>query len=302
VQAGLRAERADTRLDLVETDEVYENDYFSLFPSANLRYDAGGGRELRLAYSRRVRRPQVYVLNPVNRSNDPLNRYVGNPEIDPQYTHSLSLDASWTGTFGTLRFSPYYRRTVDDWAQIKTVDAQGVSTMTWENLASTESYGTSATLSVRPIRGISGSASVSGSREIRNASNLAVDYSGDAMRWSARANLSAEITGSLALQAMGNYTPAYEVAQGTISSSLMTHVGFRQQLMKDRVMLNLMMTDPLDLYRSSFTTRDPTHVQIGRCRFKARAAVLSVSYSFGRPPRDRRAPREEEPSEEPVIR
>lgn len=303
VQAGLRAERADTRLDLVETDSVYENRYFSLFPSANLRWELGGGRELRLAYSRRVRRPQVYVLNPVNRSNDPLNRYVGNPGIDPQYTHSLSLDASWTGTFGTLRFSPYYRRTVDEWAQIKTVDAQGVSTMTWQNLASTESYGTSATLSVRPVGGVSGSVSVSGSREVRNASNLAVDYSGDNLRWSARANVSARITEKLSLQAMGNYTPAYEVPQGTISSSLMTHVGLRQQLMNDRVTVSLMMTDPLDLYRSSFTTRDPSHVQIGRSRFSMRAAVLTLSYSFGRPPRDRRGPRgDEEQSEEPAIR
>jgi len=173
-----------------------------------------------------------------------------------------------------------------------------------ENLASTESYGTSATLSVRPVGGVSGSLSVSGSREIRNASNLAVDYSGDALRWSARGNLSAEIGKSLALQAMANYTPAYEVPQGTISSSLMTHVGLRQQLMKDRVTLNLMMTDPFDLYRSSFTTRDPTHVQIGRSRSVARAAVLSVSYSFGRPPRDRRGGRgQEEPQDEqPVIR
>ncbi|HEX6041830.1 TonB-dependent receptor domain-containing protein, partial [Longimicrobium sp.] len=198
-QVGLRAERADTRLDVAGLEDAVENSYFSLFPSANLRYDLGGGRDVRLSYSRRVRRPQVWVLNPINRSNDPLNRSVGNPDIDPQYTHSLSLETSWTGTFGTLRFSPYYRRTVDDWAQIKTVDDQGVSTLTWENLASVESYGTSLTASIRPVGGVGGSLSVSGSREVRNASNLATDYSGDAMRYSARGNLSAEITESLAL-------------------------------------------------------------------------------------------------------
>ena len=172
------------------------------------------------------------MLNPVDRSNDPLNRYVGNPDIDPQYTSSLSLETSWTSTFGTLRFSPYYRRTTDDWTQIKTVDAQGVSTVTWENLASVESYGTSLTASIRPIGGISGNVSVSGSREMRNASNLSTDYSGDAMRWSARGNLSARITEKLALQAMGYYTPARDVPQGRISSSLMTHVGMRQTFLQ----------------------------------------------------------------------
>jgi iron complex outermembrane receptor protein len=292
VQAGLRAEGARTRLTPVEADSAYENSFFSLFPSANVRWEAGGGRELRLSYSRRVRRPMVWVMNPINRSNDPLNRSVGNPDIDPSYTHSLSLDASWTKTFGTLRFSPYYRRTVDEWAQIRTVDAQGVATSTWRNLASTESYGTSLTASVRPIHGISGSASVSGSREVRNASNLASYYSGNSLRWSARANVSGNVTEKLAVQAMANYTPAYEVPQGRVSSSLMTHVGMRQQMMKDRVTINLMVTDPFDLYRSSFTNRDPTFVQIGRSRWSMRSAVLSASYSFGRPPRDRGRPRE----------
>jgi outer membrane cobalamin receptor len=287
VQGGLRAEGAQTRLTVEGADSVYRNSFFSLFPSANVRWEAGGGRELRLSYSRRVRRPMVWVLNPIDRSNDPLYRNVGNPDIAPSYTHSLTLDASWTRTFGTVRFSPYYRRTVDEWAQIRTVDAQGVSTATWQNLASTESYGTSLTLSVRPIGGISGNVSVSGSKEVRNASNLATNYSGESLRWSARTNLSGNVTPRLAVQAMASYTPAYEVPQGRVSSSVMTHVGIRQQLLNDRVTLNLMVTDPFDLYRSSFTTRDPTHVQIGRSRWSMRAAVLSASYSFGRPPRDR---------------
>ncbi|HEX6038632.1 outer membrane beta-barrel protein, partial [Longimicrobium sp.] len=97
--------------------------------------------------------------------------------------------------------------------------------------------------------------------------------------------------------------PAYDVPQGRISSSLMTHVGLRQQLMGDRVTVNLMVTDPFDLYRSSFTTRDPTHIQIGRSRWSARAAVLSASYSFGRPPRGRDSRNgDDEAQEESVIR
>ena len=246
--------------------------------------------------------PDPRILNPVDRSNDPLNRSVGNPNLDPQYTSSLSLETSMTSTWGTLRFSPFYRRTTDDWTQIKTVDANGVSTVTWENLASVESYGTALTASFRPVHGISGNASVSGSREVRNASNLSTDYSGDAMRWSARGNVSARITEKLAVQAMGYYTPARDVPQGRISSSLMTHVGIRQQFLRDRATLNLMVTDPFDLYRSSFTTRDPSHVQIGRSRWSARSATLSVSYSFGRPPRDRRNGEEEQQQDEQVIR
>jgi hypothetical protein len=96
------------------------------------------------------------------------------------------------------------------------------------------------------------------------------------------------------------YQPARDVPQGRISSSLMTHVGLRQQLWRGRATLNLMVTDPFDLYRSSFESRDPTFVQIGRSRFSARAAVLSFSYAFGRPPRGRPSGEgQEDQSEEP---
>lgn len=295
VQAGLRAEWAGTRLELPETEQVFQNDYASLFPSANLSYDLGGGRRIDLSYTRRVRRPPPWVLNPINRSSEPLNRSVGNPDIDPQYTQSLSLGTSWTAPMGTLRFSPYYRHTEGDWARIQTVDSLGVSTTTWENLASIDAYGTSLTASLRPIGGVSGSASLSGHREVRDASNLALDYSGDALRWSARGNLSAEITPSLSAQGMFDYTPAHDVPQGRVSSTIMTHFGVRQRLWDDRASLNLMVVDPFDLFDYSFETRVPTFVQIGRSDRSIRRAVLSFSYSFGRPPEENREREFEEP-------
>lgn len=303
VQVGARAEHARSRFELPSTGEVFEKDYNSLFPSANLTYDFAEGVQARLSYTRRIRRPNPRVLNPLNRSSDPLNRYVGNPDIDPQYTHSLSLETSWVGGAGSLRFSPYYRRTEDDWTEIKTVDTAGVSTVTWENLASVESYGSSLTASLRPVGGWSGFLSLSGFREVRDASNLSLDYSGSALRWSARGNASARLSPALSLQGMFFYTPARDVPQGRISSRLMTHVGVRQQLWDNRASLNLTVTDPFDVARTSFETRDPTHVQTGSSRMRMRSAVLSFTYNFGRPPRDTRGRQgEEEEAEEPRIR
>ena len=288
IQAGLRGERADTRLEL-PAGEAFDNDYASLFPSANLRYDLGSGRDVRLSYSKRIQRPGPWILNPINRSSDPLNRSIGNPDIDPAYTHNVSLETSWSGQRGTLRLSPYYRRTVDDWTQIKSVDAQGISTVTWENLASVESYGTSLTASLRPVRGVGGFASISGNREVRDASNLSQDFSGANLRWSARGNVQARLLPSLNLQGMLYYQPARDVPQGRISSSVMTHLGLRQQLLNNKVSVNLMLSDPLDLHRSSFETRDRTHIQTGTSRYRMRSGTLSFSYSFGRPPRSARS-------------
>jgi hypothetical protein len=282
-QGGVRAERSNTRLELPNDGGRFERSYNSIFPNAHLTYDFDNGREVRLSYSRRIRRPNAGSLDPTNRSTDPLNRRVGNPDLDPQYTESVSLDASWSGQFGTLRLSPYYRHTRNDWARIKTVDAEGVSTVTSENLASVDSYGSSFTASLRTVGPLSGNVSFSAAREKRNASNLALDFSGSSMRYSARSNIMGRLTPTLNAQAMLYFTPAHDVAQGRVSSSFSLNFGLRKQLWNRKATLNLMTTDPFDLYRSSFETRDPTHVQIGRSRFSQRRAVLTFSYNFGGP-------------------
>ncbi|MGH7483353.1 MAG: TonB-dependent receptor domain-containing protein [Longimicrobiales bacterium] len=300
VQLGARAERADTRFETPDGEGPFEKDYASFFPSANIRYQLGDGRQLGLSYSRRIRRPSPRVLDPLNRSTDPLNRYVGNPFIDPQYTHSLSLDGSWTGALGTLRMSPYYRHTVDDWAQIKTVDSNGVSTVTWQNLASTRSYGLEATGSMRQAETWNGYISVSGDREERDASNLDSDYSGSSFRLRTRANVQARLTRDLSVQGMVSYTPARDVPQGRISSRVMTHLGIRQSFLDDRASVNIAVMDPFDLFDSTFETRDPTHTQIGRSDFSMRSAYISFSYSFGRPPEDARQGGDQEMADEGV--
>jgi hypothetical protein len=296
LQGGVRAELSSTRLDLPDGGGRFERKYTSIFPNAHITYDFNEGREVRLSYSRRIRRPGAWILDPTDRSTDPLNRRVGNPDIDPQYTESVNLEASWSGQVGTLRFSPYYRHTRNDWAQIKKVDAAGVSTITWENLASVDSYGSSFTASLRPIGMLNGSVSLSARREERNASNLALDVSGNSMRYSMHGNLMARLTPTLNAQAMMYFTPAHDVAQGRVSSSFMMNFGLRQQLWNKKATLNPMTTDPFDLYRSSFETHDPTHVQIGRSRFSQRRAVLTLSYSFGRPPKSQR--QSEQPQEQ----
>jgi hypothetical protein len=280
VQLGVRAERADTRLEL-PTGESFENDYVSLFPSGNISYEIGEGRQLRLSYSRRVRRPSPRILNPTDRSDDPLYRRVGNPYIAPQYTHSLSLDASASTSWGNIRLSPYFRRVANDWAEIQTVDGAGIATTTWENITTTDNYGTSLTASLRRTGGWGGFASVSGHREVRDASNLANDYSGSSFRWSARANASGTVTPTLSMRATASYTPAREVPQGRRSARFMTHLGARQRLLDGRASINITVTDPFDLYNSTFETQDLSYLQIGRSEQRMRAATVSFSYSFG---------------------
>jgi hypothetical protein len=288
IQGGLRAEQAVVGMEFGAARQGFERSYRSLFPSASLSYDLGGGRQARLSYSKRIERPWPFFLNPFVPVVDSLNRMVGNPELRPKYTHSLSGDVSWTASVGTLRVSPYYRRTVDNWEQLKRVDTAGVSVTTWENVASIESYGTTFTASLRPAGRVSGFASLSGYRELRDATNLSEEYSADVLRWSASANTTVKVNSRLSLQSMVRYSPPRDMPQGRMGSMVMSSIGARQQLLGEKAWVNLSVMDPFDLWRYSFETRDRTHVQTSRSSWGMRSATLSFTYSFGRPPQQAR--------------
>lgn len=280
VQLGLRAERTDSRFE-IPTGETFDNDYLDLFPSLNVSYRFDRSRQLRLSYSRRVQRPSASVLNPMDRSTDPLTRRVGDPYIEPAFTHSVSLNASWSGSMGNLRFSPYYRRTTNDWAETITVDDAGVSTRTYRNVASEDSYGASLTYSLRPLEGWNGYVSISGRRVVRDASNLAVRYSGTSLRRSGRANVTARLTGGLSWQGSFSYSPPVDLPQGRSDARYTADFGVRYRFLDSRASLRLAFRDPFDLRRSGTRTSDLSYIQIDRSRESARSIAVSLSYAFG---------------------
>lgn len=280
VQVGLRGERADTRFETPD-GQVFENDYYSLFPSASLSARIDQQRQIRLSYSRRIGRPDSNVLNPIDRSTDPLNRRVGNPYVEPEYTHSVSLDVSWNTPLGRLGLAPYYRRSENGWAQITQVDENGVSTRTWDNVASEERYGASLTAWMRRGGRVSGFVSLEGSRQVQDATNLSEDFRSSAFRWRTRMNLEGSVTDDFAVEGRFSYTPPVDMPQGRSDGRFSTDFGFRYRLFDRRASLRMSFEDPLGLQESSFETRDPTHVQIGRSTETTRSIRLSLSYTFG---------------------
>ena len=281
VQVGLRAEHLTLDFDVPSAAESFRRDYFDLFPSANVSYRFDESKQLRLSYSRRIGRPGANVLNPIDLSTDPLNRRIGNPDIDPQYTHSLSMHASWSGTAGNLRLSPYYQKSTNDWAPITTVDEQGIATRTYQNVASQQSYGASLTYSLRQRDGWGGHFSISGRRTIRDASNLAARYSGSSFRWSSRANLNARITDALSAQGDFSYSPPTDLPQGRSDARYTGDLGLRYRFIDDRASVRLSLRDPFGLRQTSSRLSDVTYIQIGESRETTRSAQISFSYALG---------------------
>lgn len=299
LQAGLRLEQTATEFDLATTDEHFENDYLSAFPSAAVAYEIDDLRQVRASYARRIERPDTRLLNPFPRSNDPLNRFVGNPALKPEFTDALEFSFTQSLPWGSLQLAPFYRRTTDVVRRFQETDTAGVSTTTFLNLANADSYGSELTTSLRLGDRLSGLASVSVYRAVTDGANVQSGLQSDATTWSARANATAKLTPSLSLQFFQFYRAPRVTEQGRVGAFARADVSLRQALLNDRASVTLRVSDPFDQSGFSFRTESPLLLQDFDRSFGGRAVYLSFNYSFGEQPRLRRdRPRADQPREQ----
>ena len=87
--------------------ENLEQNYFSLFPNANLSFalDKEGKHSLVAQYSRTIGRPSFWNLTPTRRQTSDYTYQTGNPMLNPAYNNTLSLTGviayKYTITFRT---------------------------------------------------------------------------------------------------------------------------------------------------------------------------------------------------------
>ena len=113
LQAGLRAEYTSREFSLAGSGESFPHSYASLFPSGLVSYRPSDNSEVKLSYSRRIRRPSVQELNPFPVFFDLQNVFLGTPRLDPEYTDAIELGFQRSTHWGSWQVSPFYRRTTD---------------------------------------------------------------------------------------------------------------------------------------------------------------------------------------------
>lgn len=97
-QVGLRAESSKYDGEQIGKQH-YSNEFpISLFPSVFITRTLKNRQDLQLNYSRRINRPNFFQLMPNTDYSDPLNYQTGNPDLKPEFTHSLEL--SYQKTYG----------------------------------------------------------------------------------------------------------------------------------------------------------------------------------------------------------
>jgi outer membrane receptor protein involved in Fe transport len=280
VSAGFRGEWVDEDIRF-PLGELVDRSEARLYPSINLSWNPRPRMGVRVNYSQRVNRPGVSVLDPTNRSTDPLNRSVGNPGIESALTHSINLGFNWTGRLGQVSFGPYWNQTNDGWERVTTVDTAGVSTSTWENLTSRETLGTGFGYTAPRVWGWNARINLSASRATLKGSLRPPGAEDGKFRWAVGGNLTGPVMQGITAQGNFGYEPGRDLVQGRISGQWRADFSFRYRLMGNRTTVGLSVQDPFELRRTTQQIRDPSVIQTGQSRVTTRSMTVNVSYAFG---------------------
>ena len=130
-QMGLRGEHTLINTQLLQSEDNSENkrDFFNLFPSGTLSYNFNEKTALQLSYSRRIRRPRFWDLNPFFTFSDDRNFFSGNPSVNPQFTDSYELGQIQYWEDVSVSSSIFYRQTKSSIQRINTVDNFAATTL-----------------------------------------------------------------------------------------------------------------------------------------------------------------------------
>jgi outer membrane receptor protein involved in Fe transport len=149
---GLRAENANTGSDDLLGQFDIDKKYTDLFPTAHLTYNFTEAVNLQLSYSRRIQRPRFWQLNPFGGISDRRNINVGNPDLDPMYTHSYELSTLIKWKSLTINPSVYHQFSTNLFEDQFVANADGVLISQQINSGKESRLGAELSLNYSPLK------------------------------------------------------------------------------------------------------------------------------------------------------
>ena len=130
ISTGLRVQRSNLDGVISDRDQRIENGYTHLLANMDLKTEVREGHNLSVGYSTSSREPSLTQLQPFVNNTDPLNIYTGNPDLEPEYTHSLKADYRFFDQFSFVNFFTFggFTYTDNTIAQSRSYDERGVQT------------------------------------------------------------------------------------------------------------------------------------------------------------------------------
>ena len=151
---GLRGEYTFSHGNWTSADSVTNKSYFDPFPTAYVGYTSSPLGKLQqpiavsASYTRRIKRPNYWMLNPFRTYVDAYSYQEGNTNLSPEFNNDVELHFSWTQYFN-LTFN--FAHTQNMFNRKTDILADGTGRMRWVNFGTCTTHGGNLSLTELPL-------------------------------------------------------------------------------------------------------------------------------------------------------
>jgi outer membrane receptor protein involved in Fe transport len=300
---GLRTEITDIDLKVLTTSELSDKNYTEWFPTVNLGYEVNDDDSFTLGFSRRLRRPRHWFLNPFESRSSARNIFKGNPDINPTFSSSFDLGYTTRVNKLTLNSSIYFQHSTDimqplSFSEERTQDGITfpVFVRTPVNLGTENRYGFELTTNYNPTKKVRLSATFNYFKfntdafvyDYTNANGINNSISLDEVNessWFARFNSRITLPAKIQWQTRLMFRGPQKNAQSDRSGMFVANLAFSKDIFKEKASLVLNASDLLNSRKRENTTyygdrQNPSSIAVGEFQWRERQITLSLTYRF----------------------
>ncbi len=290
-QGGLRWEYSDVTTLLEETNEENARTYNNLFPSVHLGYEMPNENTIQVSYSRRLRRPRFWSLNPFFTFSDSRNFFSGNPNLDPEFTDSYEIGHVKYWEKASTTVSLYYRHTTGVTERIRTIDSAGITNTFPVNLSTENSFGLELTYQVEPLKNWD----VNGSFNFFNSSVRGeyndISYDADRFSWMGRMTSRVKLWKLVDVQLRGFYRAPIVTPQGRNLSMASLDLGASIDVLNKNGTITLNVRDLFNSRKRRYEIKGIGFYSEGDYQWRVRSVQLDFTYRINQ--KKRRGERQE---------
>ncbi len=280
VRLGLRAEQTIANGVQFANSSRFDKNYTSPFPTAFVSYKMDSSNTIELNYGRRIDRPAYQQLNPFIFYSFEYYYDVGNPNLQPQFTHTMELKHSYKNwLISKLSFASTTDVIID---RLTLLDTTKTVYDISENIASNR-YVTFQVIFNKDLFkwwSLNVTGTVCDAEYTGPVNNQAktVSWYG----YSLNTNMQFNLGKGWKMETYAYYTSTgYTSPTQSFSAQSYMEFGVSKKV-KDWLLVKFAADDPLNIYQLGLYNRAGTFNSDGKFRYASRYFALSVNYYFGK--------------------
>ena len=281
VSAGAAVEQTNIYFELLQLNQTVYNRYLNFLPFANFNRSWQNKTNFTFSYRRTIRRPGINELNPAVDYSDPYNLRYGNSELFPSLAHTFDVVAGKTKEKFFFNFGVGYNLVEDIFSQIRTLQPDGRTIVTWDNVSNRQEYEISHWSGLTFSKKLRANFSASYIYNMYGIFDKTVRKFRDGGSFTS--NMNANYTPTDMWTFTGNFTfNRFANPQGTVRSNVNMNIGIQRKILKKKFIITFNAVDPFLQQQNRTFTFGPNFNLESFNQTQTRNYRLTLSYTFNK--------------------